>query len=356
MQLVKYLADNKYESVHFFVDTRSGLRCIVAVHDTTLGPALGGTRMWPYPTEEDALVDVLRLGKAMTYKASAAGLHFGGGKAVIIGDPHKDKSEALFRAYGCSVNTMGGKYITAEDVGIEPKDLEIVAQETRWCYGKPVDKGGSGDSAPATGFGVYRGMKACAKEVYGDESLKGRVVALQGFGKVASNLAPYLVEEGARLVVTDVYAGAKEVAFKSFGARIVETEEIYDVECDIFSPCALGGVLNSRTIPRLKAKIVAGCANNQLLEDIDGDRLQWRGILYAPDFVINAGGLINLSFEAKRYDREVAMEKVGKIHETIQKVISIAKSEGITTAKAADWLAEHRLETARRPRARELAR
>ena len=293
------------------------------------------------------MVDALRLAKAMTYKASLAGLDLGGGKAVIIGDPHRDKTEPLLRAYGRAVDSQGGRYITAEDVGTTPKDLEIVMQETRWMVGKPLGMGGSGDSAPATGFGVYQGMRACAAEVFGDPSLKGRTVAIQGFGKVASALARHLRDAGAALVVAEIYPESQARARDEFGVRIVPPDDIYDTPCDIFSPCALGGVINKETIPRLKCRIVAGCANNQLLEEADGARLHQAGILYGPDYLINAGGIINLSFELTRYDAQAAMAKVSKIYETMEKVIALSKAEGIPTARTADLLAEQRLEAAR---------
>ncbi|MBF8299609.1 MAG: Glu/Leu/Phe/Val dehydrogenase dimerization region, partial [Dehalococcoidia bacterium] len=258
MELLKRMQAEGHRQVALFSDPGSGLRSIIAIHDTSLGPALGGTRMWNYASEDDALTDVLRLSKAMTYKASLAGLNLGGGKGIIIGDPHKDKSEALFRAYGRAVDSMAGQYITAEDVGTTPQDLEIVMRETKWLVGKPPSAGGSGDSAPATGFGLFQGMRALAKEAFGNPSLAGKTVAIQGFGKVASNLARYLRSEGARLVVADIYPQATNSARTEFGAEIVPPETIYEVPCDVFSPCALGGTLNENTIPLLKCRVIAG--------------------------------------------------------------------------------------------------
>ena len=348
MGLLQRMEAGGHEQVVFVSDPKSGLRCIIAIHDTTLGPALGGTRMWGYASEDDALTDALRLSKAMTYKASLAGLDLGGGKGVIIGDPHKDKSEALFHAYGRAVNTLGGRYITAEDVGTTFEDLQMVMSETRWVVGKAPEIGGSGDSGPATGLGVYQGMRACAKEAFGTPSLAGCTVAIQGFGKVASNLARYLKADGAKLIVSEVYAPSSARAGDEFGAQIVEPDRIYDVPCDVFSPCALGAVLNSNTIPRLKCRVVAGGANNQLAETIDGDRLQDRGILYGPDYLLNAGGLINLSFELTTYDAKAAMAKVGAIYDTMERVIELAKQTRASTARTADLLAERRVREARR--------
>ncbi|MCH7553587.1 MAG: Glu/Leu/Phe/Val dehydrogenase, partial [Chloroflexi bacterium] len=307
-------------------------------------------RMWTYPSEAVALTDVLRLSRAMTYKAAVANLPLGGGKGLILGDPHADKTERLLRAYGRAVNSLGGRYITAEDVGTSPDDLTIVMQETQWIVGKPLEVGGSGDSAPATGFGVYQAMRACAKEVYGDPSLEGKSVALQGFGKVASNLAHYLKKDRVRLIVSEVYPESRRRAVEEFGAEVVAPEAIYDVPCDIFSPNALGGVLNRETIPRLRCKIVTGGANNQLLEPLDGDRLRDAGILYAPDYVANAGGIINLSFELTTYDAKAAMDRVSLIYETVEEVIAVAKAQGLATSAAADRLAEARLAQAAKAR------
>ena len=345
MDTLNAMRTEGHEQVSFFSDPSSGLRCIIAIHDTRLGPSLGGTRMWPYASEADALTDVLRLSKAMTYKAAAAGLDLGGGKGLIIGDSRRDKTEALLLAYARAVDSLGGRYITAEDVGTTPADLEIVMRGTRHMVGKPPYAGGSGDSAPPTGLGVYESMRACAAEVYGSPSLEGRTVALQGFGKVASHLARHLVEGGARLVVADPNADALQAA-RDVGATIVGLDDIYDVECDVFSPCALGGVLNTETIPRLRCGIVAGSANNQLLTPEDAERVEAAGILYAPDFLISAGGIVGLSFELYGYDPVAAERSVKQIGARVADVIAAAKAEGITTAAAADRMAERRLEAA----------
>jgi len=350
MKVVEYMERYGYEQLVIGTDPAVGLRAFIAVHDTTLGPSCGGVRIWPFESEEEATFDVLRLARAMTYKSAAAGLDLGGGKALIMADPHTGKSEALMRAFGRFVDTLGGRYITTEDVGCEPRDLEYIAQETEHVVGLPESMGGSGDSSVLTGYGVYVGMKACARDTWGTDSLEGKAIAIQGFGKVARSLAPYLLEEGARLVVADVYDGAVEEARK-LGAEIVSPESIYDVDCDIFSPCALGGVLNDETIPRLKCRVVAGGANNQLHTPEAARELQRRGILYAPDFIVNAGGIINVSCEVGiPYDPELARERVARIYETTERVLQLARREGVTTAEAADRLAEQRLESVRQVR------
>jgi len=343
MEVFKGMESHGYEQVVFCYDRASGLKAIIAIHDTTLGPALGGLRMWPYESEDDAIFDVLRLARGMTYKAAAAGLNLGGGKAVIIGDPKKDKSEALFRAFGRFVQSLGGRYITAEDVGTSVEDMDIIHMETDYVTGVSTAYGSSGDPSPATAFGVWRGMKACAKEVFGTESLSGKTVAIQGLGHVGHHLARHVHDEGARLVVTDINDDAVQRSAKEFGAEAVDPEAIYDVECDIFSPCALGAVLNPETVPRLKCRIVAGAANNQLLSESDGDAVEERGILYAPDYVLNAGGLINVADELQGYNRERAFKKAAGIYENIQKVISVSKRDKIPTYRAADRLAEERI-------------
>ena len=320
-----------------------GLRAFIAIHDTTLGPAVGGVRIWPHDTEEEAMMDVLRLSQAITYKSAAAGLPLGGGKALIMADPRKDKSEALLRAFARYVDTLGGRYITTTDMGSTTRDLEHISLETRYVTGLPISSGGSGDTSLLTGLGIYMGMKACSKAMWGSDSLSGRTVAMQGFGKVAYYTAKHLLEEGANLVATDIDQGAVDRA-RELGARIVDPDEIYDVPCDIFSPCALGGVLNSRTIPRLKCRVVAGGANNQLLTQGDGVALNQRGILYAPDYIINAGGIINISCEiGATYREDRAREMTGRIYETMERVLNIASKEEIATAQAADSLAEERI-------------
>lgn len=351
MDIIAYMEQGGYEQVVACVDKATGLRAFIAIHDTTLGPALGGCRIWRYASEETALTDVLRLSRAMTYKNAAAGLHLGGGKAVIWAGPRREKSEALLRAFGRFVDTLGGRYITTEDVGATSEDMVAIRGETRHVVGLPVAMGGSGDPSKATGWGIYRGMKACVREALGTDSLKDVGVALQGFGKVASYLAPYLMQEKARVTVADL---SKEALARAAGMGFTvleDPEAIYDVPCQVFAPCAMGGVLNKSTIPRLRCKVVAGSANNQLLTPEDGEELQRRGILYAPDFILNAGGVINLSYEiGMAYREEAALERVALIGDTVARVIATAKERGISTARAAEELAEERLRGAGKPK------
>ncbi|MBI2855509.1 MAG: Glu/Leu/Phe/Val dehydrogenase [Chloroflexi bacterium] len=348
MKILDYMEAHGHEQLCVFTDKGVGLRAFIAIHDTTLGPSLGGVRIWPHKTEEEAILDVLRLSRGMTYKSASAGLNQGGGKALIIASS-QEKTEAMMRAFGRFVESLGGRYITTEDVGATTRDMEWISQETSHVTGLPVNLGGSGDPSEMTGYGVYQGMKACAAEAWGNDSLRGRVVALQGFGNVASYLTHHLLEEGARLVVTDINQAALKRA-REGGLEVLEDPlAIYDVECDIFSPCALGGILNDGTIPRLRCKVVAGSANNQLLEDSHARVLQQRGILYAPDYIINAGGVINISLElGQPYDEEAAMQKTTAIYDTMARLIDLAKTEGITTAQAADHVAEERIAAMRR--------
>ncbi len=343
MRVFEEMGRHGYEQVVFASDVESGLRAVIAIHDTTLGPALGGCRMWPYQSEEEAIVDVLRLARGMTYKNAAAGLDFGGGKAVIIGDPRKDKSEALFRAFGRFVDTLGGRYITAEDVGISVEDMEIVHAETDHVLGLSAAAGSSGDPSPVTAFGVVRGMRACALEVFGADSLKDRVVVVQGAGHVGYNVVRYLTEEGAKVYVSDIFEDRARRAAEDFGATVVGADEVFDVPCDVFCPCALGGVINDDTLPRLKCKIVAGAANNQLKEERHGDALADMGILYAPDYIVNAGGVMNVADEFYGYNRERALRKAAGIYDNVLRVIAIAKRHSIPTYRAADRLAEERI-------------
>lgn len=342
MGIFDQMEQHEHEQVVFCYDRASGLKAIIAIHDTTLGPALGGVRMWPYGSEEEALQDALRLSRGMTYKNAVMGLNFGGGKAVIWGDPKTDKSEELFRAFGKFVQSLGGRYVTAEDVGTTVDDLKYILMETEYAVGRPDV---SGDPSPVTAYGVYRGIKACARWAFGSEDLAGKRVAVQGLGKVGYSLCRHLHDEGAHLVVSDLNEAAVQQAVKEFGAAAVGVSEIYDAEVDIFAPCALGGVLNDETIPRLKCRIIAGSANNQLAEARHGDLLRARGILYAPDFVINGGGVLNVAEEwaAGGYDRDRALQRVGGIYDKLLKVFQIADAREISTARAADLLAEERI-------------
>ena len=343
MVILKYMEKYEYEQLVVCHEPSVGLKAFIAIHDTTLGPACGGVRIWLHQSEEEAILDVLRLARAMTYKSAVAGLPLGGGKGLILADPRKDKSEAMLRAFGRFVDTLGGRYVTTEDVGMTPRDVEHIAQETSHVVGLPQSMGGSGDTSTMTGLGLYLGMKACAKAVWGSDSLEGRVVAMQGFGNVGSQTAQHLLKEGVKMVVTDIYERALERA-RDVGARIVEPEAIYGVECDVFSPCALGGVLNSKTIPQLRCAIVAGGANNQLLEKRDGEELDQRGIMYAPDYVVNAGGVINVACELNGvYRADRALEMTKRIYDNTEHVIRISREKGVPTYLAADQLAERRL-------------
>ncbi|MBI2872756.1 MAG: Glu/Leu/Phe/Val dehydrogenase [Chloroflexi bacterium] len=349
MNVLEHMERYGFEQLSVYTDPGAGLRAFIAIHDTTLGPALGGCRVWAHRTEDEALMDVLRLGRAMTYKSAAAGLPLGGGKALIMADPNTQKTEALFRSFGRFVDSLGGRYITTEDVGTTTPDLVWISYETRHVTGLPEAMGGSGDSSQITGFGVFQGMRACAQEVWNTDSLEGRTVAIQGFGKVATFLSQHLLEAGAKLVVTDIYPEKLMAARQLDGVKVVSPEEIYDVPCDIFSPCALGGVLHKDTIPRLRGQIVCGGANNQLLTEEDGERLQRRSILYAPDFIVNAGGVISISCEiGAKYSEAAAKQKTAAIFDTMQRVIATAKRQEITTAKAADRLAEERIASVRK--------
>lgn len=344
MDTFELIEQHDHEQVVFCSSKLVGLRAIIAIHDTSLGPALGGTRMWKYKSTDEALKDVLRLSRGMTYKASIAGLNLGGGKAVIIGDPNKDKSEDLFRFFGRFVEGLGGRYITAEDVGTEVEDMEYVRMETKYVTGISRAMGGSGDPSPVTAYGVYVGMKACAKEVYGSDSLEGKKIAVQGAGNVARYLVEHLAKENADIMICDIYEEkAKEVANRT-GAKVIEPDSIYEVDADIFAPCALGGIINDETIPKMKFKIIAGGANNQLLDETKHAKvLQEKGILYAPDYAINAGGLINVSNEFEGYNQERALKQAETIYTRIQQIIAISKERNLTTHDAASRLAEDRI-------------
>jgi leucine dehydrogenase len=341
--LFEQLGD-QYEEVVFFHDPPTGLRAIVAIHSTRLGPALGGCRFYPFASEEDALRDVLRLAKGMTYKAAAAGLDLGGGKAVIIGDPKRIRTEELLRTYGRFIETLGGRYITAEDIGTAREDMDIIRRETRYVTGISPELGGSGDPSPVTAYGVYLGMIASAEEAWQEQSLEGRRVAVQGVGKVGYHLVKHLVEAGANVVVSDVSVDSVARAVKDFGVDTAEPEKIHALECDIFAPCALGGIIRDDTLPELKCRIVAGSANNQLERSEHGEALDAAGILYAPDYVINAGGLINVADELQGYDERRAKARVPEVYRTLRQIFYIARDRRISTSAAADAFAEERIE------------
>jgi leucine dehydrogenase len=340
--LFETIAETGHEQIIYCHNSDVGLKAIIAIHDTTLGPALGGLRMWPYGSEQEALNDVLRLSRGMTYKAAVSGLNLGGGKAVIIGDPRKDKSEALFRALGKFIDSLHGRYITAEDVGIDVNDMEFIFQETNNVVGVHQVHGGSGDPSPFTAHGTVQGIRAALQHKFGNEDVGKYSYAVQGAGHVGHYLIKMLREEGAKVFATDINEEAIEDA-RALGAEIVGLDDIYDVEADVFCPCALGAVINENTLPRLKFKIVAGAANNQLATDKCGDELEARGILYAPDYAVNAGGLMNVSIEFEGYSKERAIRMTRTIYYNVGQIFKIAKRDGISAWKASDRMAEERI-------------
>lgn len=343
MGVFEKISADDYEEVVFFHDKSSHLRAIVAIHSTVLGPALGGTRFFPFDSEESALFDVLRLARGMTYKAAAAGLDLGGGKGVIIGDPRRDKSEELLRAYGRFIDTLGGRYITAEDVGTAREDMDIVRRETRWVTGVSQFYGGSGDPSPVTAFGVFQGIRAVAMELWSTTEVSSRRFAVQGVGKVGYHLVKHLVEAGAEVVIADSDVDNLARAVNDFGVESTGLQDIASQQCDVFAPCALGGILNDDTIPQLRCSAVAGAANNQLLAPEHAKLLDDAGILYAPDFIINAGGLINVADELRGYDSARAHAQVEGIYHALRRVFQTAKLEKIATAEAANRVAEERI-------------
>ena len=344
MEIFKRMEQHDYEQLVFCQDKNSGLKAIICIHDTTLGPALGGTRMWNYATEEEAIEDAIRLGRGMTYKNAAAGLNLGGGKTVIIGDPLKDKNEEMFRAFGRFIQGLNGRYITAEDVGTTVADMDLIHEETDFVTGISPAFGSSGNPSPVTAYGIYIGMKAAALEAFGDDSLEGKTVTVQGVGNVAYTLCKHLHEEGAKLIVTDINQEAVQRAVNDFGATAVGPNEIYSQEADIFAPCAMGAIINDETIPQLKVKVVAGSANNQLKEERHGDELEAKGIVYAPDFVINSGGVINVADELYGYNNERAMKRVETIYDSITKIFEISKRDNVPSYIAAERMAEERIQ------------
>lgn len=333
-----------HEQVVYGHDPVSGLKTIIAIHSTALGPALGGTRFYPYESEQEALTDVLRLARGMSYKSAAAGLDLGGGKAVIIGDPRTDKSERLFRAYGRFVDSLGGRYITAEDVGTTTADMTFVRRETPWAVGIPIAEGGSGDPSPVTARGLYAASRAVAQHLWGDPDLSGRKVVVQGVGKVGTAFVRLLVEARAEVVVSDTYQSAIDNVVETFGVKAVDSSDSFSEPCDIFSPCAMGAILNQETIPRLQCQAVAGSANNQLATEEDGRRLSDRGILYAPDFVVNAGGVINVYDELLGYSKTRALHRVDGIYDATLRILETARERDITPHEAALHVAERRME------------
>lgn len=344
MRYFERIAEMGHEQVVFCHDKASGYRGIIAIHDTTLGPALGGCRFWNYATEDEAIVDALRLSRGMTYKNAVAGLNLGGGKSVIIGDNTTANREMLFRAHGRFVDSLGGRYVTAEDVGTTVEDMDFVHMETTHVTGIGSK---SGDPSSVTAHGVFRAIQASACQRWGRDDLAGRTVALQGLGNVGFHLARELHAAGAHLMVTDIDPRRIQRAVDELGATTVALTDIYGVKADIFTPCALGGILNDDTIPQLNVEIVAGAANNQLLEDRHGDALEARNILYAPDYVANAGGVINVYSELTGWSRDRALRKADEIYQTMRSVFRLASETGIPTYRAADRVAEQRIQAVR---------
>jgi leucine dehydrogenase len=332
-----------HEQVVFVADAPSGLRAVIAVHSTALGPSLGGIRFWRYPSEADAVLDVLRLSEAMSLKAAAAGLHQGGGKAVVlVDDPDAPRGDALLRAMGRAIDDLGGRYIAAEDVGATPHDMDVIASETPWVTGLD-GPGGSGDPSPMTAYGVVRAMGAVLEELDGDASLEGKRVVVDGVGHVGTHLARLVADAGARVGVADVNGDRVDALVREIGAEAVPVERVLEEECDVLAPCALGAALNEKSIPRLQCRAVCGAANNQLADPADDDALAARGILYAPDFVVNAGGIINLAEEFVGYDRADARRRTAKIADTVRRVFEIARDEGVPPGRAAEQLARRRI-------------
>jgi leucine dehydrogenase len=334
-----------YENIFFCQEKTLGLKAIIVIHDTTLGPAAGGIRMWPYESEAEALKDVLRLARGMTYKCAAAGASYGGGKCVVIGDPKRDKTEARLRALGRFINRLNGLFITGVDVGTTPEDMLVIRQETPFVVTVPEAWGGPGDSSQATAYGVVQGIRASLKEIYGNPDLQGRTIALQGIGAVGKHALNYLVEAGALVSVADIDQERARLVAAEYNLHIVSPEEIHSLRADVYCPCALGNVLNDQTIPELRCKIVCGSANNQLGEEHHGDLLQQRGILYAPDYIVNTGGLLAGldSLNPGGYNRQRAMEQVSRLYDAMENIIAISKAQNIPTNRAADVLAEQRI-------------
>jgi leucine dehydrogenase len=339
-EIFDLMGEHEHEQVVFFYEPSCGYRGIIAIHDTSLGPALGGTRFWNYASDTEAVVDVLRLARGMTYKAAVAGLNLGGGKSVIVGDNKTTHREMVMRAHGRAVESLGGRYITAEDVGTSVEDMDYIHMETGHVVGMA---GKSGDPSPVTAYGTYRGIKACALKRYGTDALDGRSVVIQGAGHVGYFLAQDLREEGAKVFIADIDESKVDRCVEELGCEAVGADEVYDVDADVFAPCALGAILNDDTIPRLKVEIVAGAANNQLKRQHHAKMLQDREILYAPDYVINAGGLINVYSELAGWSLERSKRKAGEIYRTLLNVFEIAEDAGLTNAEAADEVAIRRV-------------
>ncbi len=335
-----------HEQIVFCNDEDTGLKAIIGIHNTVLGPALGGTRMWSYQSEWDALNDVLRLSRGMTYKAAITGLNLGGGKAVIIGDAKTQKNDALMRRFGEFVHSLSGKYITAEDVGMETRDMDVVREVTPHVTGISESKGGAGNPSPITAYGVYMGMKAAAKHQFGTENLAGKKVLVQGVGHVGETLVKHITDEGAKVVLNDINEARLEALSKKYGANVVLGNDVYGLDVDIYAPCALGATINDVTIEQLRAKVIAGAANNQLADEIKhGRMLKEKGIAYAPDFLINAGGIINVYAELEGYGKDEIIRKTENIYNTTLDIFRLSQEENITTHRAAFNIAQNRIDT-----------
>ncbi len=345
--VIQQMLNLGHEQIVFCNDSATGLKAIIGIHNTVLGPALGGTRMWSYKNELEALNDVLRLSRGMTYKSAISGLNLGGGKAIIIGDARSIKSEALMRRFGRFVDSLSGKYITAEDVGMTTRDMEYIHMETKHVVGIPESLGGSGDPSPVTAYGVYMGMKAAAKKQYGSDSLEGKRIVVQGAGNVGRNLIDSLVKEGAHIFIADMYEdNLKKVTDKHPHVNVIDIDAVYTTPMDIYAPCALGATVNDDTLSKLSAQIIAGAANNQLAnEKIHGEAVKQKGIVFAPDYVINAGGIINCFSELEGYNRERAMAQTENIYNTTLEIFRVADEENIPTYLAANRMAERRIES-----------
>jgi len=336
---------NDHEQIVFCHDKDTGLKAIIGIHNTVLGPALGGTRMWNYSNEWEALNDVLRLSRGMTYKSAISGLNLGGGKAVIIGDAKADKTPEMMVKFGEFIHSLSGKYITAEDVGTTTPDMDLIRDVTPFVTGISEGRGGSGNPSPVTAYGVYMGMKAAAKHQFGSESLAGKKVLVQGTGHVGETLIDYLTKEGAVVVISDINEARMQEMNAKYGAHIFAGDDLYSADVDIYAPCALGATVNDDTIGRLKAKVIAGAANNQLAkEEVHGKMLQERGILYAPDFLINAGGIINVYGEIVKYDKAEALRRTENIYNTTLEIFHFAEANNITTQQAAMSIAQKRID------------
>jgi len=343
------LSFDNHEQIVFCNDKATGLKAIIGIHNTTLGPALGGTRMWQYKNEAEALKDVLRLSRGMTYKSAITGLNLGGGKAVIIGDAKTLKNDALMRKFGEYVNSLGGKYITAEDVGMETRDMDIIREVTPYVTGISEEKGGAGNPSPITAYGVYMGMKAAAKYRFGTDNLDGKTILVQGVGHVGETLVDYITKEGANVIINDINQENLNRVSNKYGAKIHSDLDIYGLDVDIYAPCALGATINDQTIDRLKAKVIAGAANNQLQDEIKhGYLLKEKGIAYAPDFLINAGGIINVYAELEGYGKDEILKKTENIYNTTLDIFNLSDKENITTHQAAFNIAQARIDAAKK--------